>query len=204
MHIIYVTYDIVFQSQIIEALGATVERVHPVSITHRDHFVNIARRRALEANKLAAEQRESNETRINGLAHVNTKMMDDNLATMQSESKKTQNNDQAHVSTKMPHNSKCDPSSDSKGCDPSSDSKGGFFADQFENMANYRAHYEWTGPEIWEQTKGSLHAFVAAAGTGGTIAGVSRYLKVRCLFIYLFVIYFLSGKYIFITMIPHS
>jgi len=104
-------------------------------------------------------------------------MMDDKLATMQSESKKTQNNDQAHVSTKMPHNSKCDPSSDSKGCDPSSDSKGGFFADQFENMANYRAHYEWTGPEIWEQTKGSLHAFVAAAGTGGTIAGVSRYLK---------------------------
>ena len=75
-------------------------------------------------------------------------------------------------------------------------------------MANYRAHYEWTGPEIWEQTKGSLHAFVAAAGTGGTIAGVSRYLKVRCLFIYLFiylfVIYFLSGKYIFITMIPHA
>ncbi|KAG2553784.1 hypothetical protein PVAP13_9KG621800 [Panicum virgatum] len=156
------------KSQIIEALGATVERVHPVSITHRDHFVNIARRRALEANKLAAEQRESNETRINGLAHVNTKMMDDNLATMQSESKKTQNNDPAHVSMEMPHSSKCD---------LSSDSKGGFFADQFENMANYRAHYEWTGPEIWEQTEGSLHAFVAAAGTGGTIVGVSRYLK---------------------------
>ena len=167
--------------------------MHPVSITHRDHFVNIARRRALEANKLAAEQRESNETRINGLAHVNTKMVDDNLATMQSESKKTQNNDQAHVSTKMPHNSKCD---------PSSDSKGGFFADQFENMANYRAHYEWTGPEIWEQTKGSLHAFVAAAGTGGTIAGVSRYLKVRCLFIYLFVclLYIFSLVNIFLSL----
>ena len=183
MHIIYVTYDIVFQSQIIEALGATVERVHPVSITHRDHFVNIARRRALEANKLAAKQRESNETRTNGLDHINSKMMDDKLATMQSESKKTQNNDPAHVSTEMPHSSKCD---------LSSDSKGGFFADQFENMANYRAHYEWTGPEIWEQTKGSLHAFVAAAGTGGTIAGVSRYLKVRCLFIYLFICYIFS------------
>ena len=196
MHIIYVTYDIVFQSQIIEALGATVERVRPVSITHRDHFVNIARRRALEANKLAAKQRESNETRTNGLDHINSKMMDDKLATMQSESKKTQNNDQAHVSTKMPHNSKCDPSSDSKGCDPSSDSKGGFFADQFENMANYRAHYEWTGPEIWEQTKGSLHAFVAAAGTGGTIAGVSRYLKVRCLFIYLLYIFSLVNNFL--------
>jgi len=161
--------------------------VRPVSITHRDHFVNIARRRALEANKLAAEQRESNETRINGLAHVNTKMMDDNLATMQSESKKTQNNDPAHVSTEMPHSSKCD---------LSSDSKGGFFADQFENMANYRAHYEWTGPEIWEQTKGSLHAFVAAAGTGGTIAGVSRYLKVRCLFIYLLYIFSLVNNFL--------
>lgn len=90
---------------------------------------------------------------------------------MQGESRKTQNNDPSHVSMKMPL--------DSGKYYPSSDSKGGFFADQFENMANYRAHYEWTGPEIWEQTKGSLHAFVAAAGTGGTIAGVSRYLKVR-------------------------
>ncbi|CAL4913276.1 unnamed protein product [Urochloa decumbens] len=156
------------KSQIIEALGATVERVRPVSITHRDHFVNIARRRALEANKLAAAQREANGTQTNGLAHVDSKMTDDGLAAMQLESKKTQDNDPSHVSMEMPHSGKCD---------PSSDSKGGFFADQFENLANYRAHYEWTGPEIWEQTKGSLHAFVAAAGTGGTIAGVSRYLK---------------------------
>ena len=40
--------------------------------------------------------------------------------------------------------------------------KGGFFADQFENLANFRAHYEDTGPEIWDQTGGSLDAFVAA------------------------------------------
>ncbi|CAN6313593.1 unnamed protein product [Urochloa humidicola] len=156
------------KSQIIEALEATVERVCPVSITHRDHFVNIARRRALEANKLAAAQREANGIQTNGLTHPNSKMMHDELATMQLESKKTQNNDPSHVSTEIPHSGKCD---------PSCDSKGGFFADQFENLANYRAHYEWTGPEIWEQTKGSLHAFAAAAGTGGTIAGVSRYLK---------------------------
>lgn len=63
----------------------------------------------------------------------------------------------------------------------STDCKGGFFADQFENLANFRAHYEWTGPEIWEQTQGKLQAFVAAAGTGGTIAGISRFLKV-CIF----------------------
>ncbi|XP_062216388.1 cysteine synthase 2 [Phragmites australis] len=164
------------KSQIIQALGATVEQVCPVSITHSDHFVNIARRRALEANKLAAAQRESNETQPNGLTHANSEMTDEKLAAMQRESNKTQSNGRAHVNTEMPLSGKCD---------PNSDSKGGFFADQFENMANYRAHYEWTGPEIWEQTKGALHAFVAAAGTGGTIAGVSRYLKeknrnVRC------------------------
>lgn len=59
----------------------------------------------------------------------------------------------------------------------SSECKGGFFADQFENLANFRSHYEGTGPEIWEQTGGKLDAFIAAAGTGGTVAGVSQFLK---------------------------
>ncbi|KAF2772066.1 PALP-domain-containing protein [Teratosphaeria nubilosa] len=53
----------------------------------------------------------------------------------------------------------------------------GFFADQFENTANYLAHQSSTGPEIYEQTHGRLDAFVAGAGTGGTISGVSLYLK---------------------------
>ncbi|GLT31055.1 hypothetical protein SLA2020_058210 [Shorea laevis] len=70
----------------------------------------------------------------------------------------------------------------------SSSCTGGFFADQFENLANFWAHYEGTGPEIWEQTGGDLDAFVAAAGTGGTIAGVSRFLqeknpKIKCFLI---------------------
>ncbi|KAJ0751372.1 putative cysteine synthase [Helianthus annuus] len=122
-------YNMYFQSEILEALGATVERVRPVSITHKDHFVNIARRRALEANKLA-------------LQHISLTDV--------------KNVTNGYLSEKH---------------------EGGFFADQFENLANYRAHYEGTGPEIWEQTGGKLHAFIAAAGTGGTVAGVSRFLK---------------------------
>ncbi|KAK2967277.1 hypothetical protein RJ640_004843 [Escallonia rubra] len=131
------------KSQILEALGATVERVRPVSITHRDHYVNIARRRAFEANEVALKHK-----RVKHLDAKDVKQINGNTSEV-----------------------------DERSTVFSTDCKGGFFADQFENLANYRAHYEGTGPEIWEQTGGKLHAFVAAAGTGGTVAGVSRFLK---------------------------
>ncbi|GLA69999.1 hypothetical protein AtubIFM55763_010901 [Aspergillus tubingensis] len=53
----------------------------------------------------------------------------------------------------------------------------GFFADQFENESNWRAHFNGTGPEIYAQCEGKLDAFVAGAGTGGTISGVALFLK---------------------------
>src|ERR1700733_16276440 len=53
------------------------------------------------------------------------------------------------------------------------------WSNQFDNNANRQAHVETTGPEIWQQTDGRIDAFVAASGTGGTVAGVSEYLKSR-------------------------
>ncbi|OMO83730.1 Tryptophan synthase beta subunit-like PLP-dependent enzymes superfamily [Corchorus capsularis] len=131
------------KAQIIEAVGATVERVRPVSITHKDHFVNIARRRAVEANELAAKKAKASQVDGNGLDRMNG----------------------------------CTIDQEKENSDFLSHCNGGFFADQFENLANFRAHYEGTGPEIWEQTSGCLDAFVAAAGTGGTVAGVSKFLQ---------------------------
>lgn len=51
------------------------------------------------------------------------------------------------------------------------------WANQFDNTANRLAHYESTGPEIWAQTDGAIDAFTCSVGTGGTLAGISRFIK---------------------------
>ena len=56
---------------------------------------------------------------------------------------------------------------------------GGFKPDQYSNEANPQAHYETTGPELWEQTGGQVDAIVVSVGTGGSISGIGRYFKER-------------------------
>jgi cysteine synthase A len=57
--------------------------------------------------------------------------------------------------------------------------EGVIWANQFDNVANRRAHFETTGPEIWDQTEGKVDGFICAVGSGGTIAGVAEALQPR-------------------------
>jgi cysteine synthase A len=58
-----------------------------------------------------------------------------------------------------------------------SEPEGAFWTNQFDNVANRRAHIETTGPEIWRQTDGRIDGFICSAGTGGTLAGIAMALK---------------------------
>jgi cysteine synthase A len=58
-----------------------------------------------------------------------------------------------------------------------SEPNGVLFADQWNNLDNPKAHYDSTGPEIWQQTNGKVDGFICSVGSGGTLAGTSRYLK---------------------------
>ena len=62
---------------------------------------------------------------------------------------------------------------------PPQEPNGAIWANQFDNLANRRGHYETTGPEIWEQTDGKVDGFTCSVGTGGTLSGVGIALKER-------------------------
>ena len=62
-----------------------------------------------------------------------------------------------------------------RSCNEMSNNGEGFILNQFANKSNYLAHYDTTGPEIWNQTEKKITHFVSAMGTTGTITGVSRF-----------------------------
>ncbi|KZT10918.1 PALP-domain-containing protein [Laetiporus sulphureus 93-53] len=131
------------------ALGAEVERVRPASIVDRKQFVNLARERAKHF----------------GLPSQASAVPHGHLLSTSSSS--------LLVSTTV---------TDTLGEERAKEgvvllAPRGYFADQFENRANYQAHFHGTGPEIWRQTNGRVDAFVSGAGTGGTLAGTGQYLK---------------------------
>ncbi|KIY64946.1 PALP-domain-containing protein [Cylindrobasidium torrendii FP15055 ss-10] len=130
------------------SLGATVERVRPASIVDKGQFVNVARQRAMDFGRTHAEAP----------------------------------TDRPNVLSSTPSTLVVSTSADDGEASPSDNTDfiqrpRGFFADQFENRSNFEAHFDGTGPEIWRQTNGDVKAFVSGAGTGGTIAGVGRFLK---------------------------
>jgi cysteine synthase len=146
-HIIMPSDQSVEKGQLLGKLGAKVTKVPPAPIVDQGHFVNVAKR-------LAGEQTEEFE---NGVQVTELESIIVDGINVEREVKKPKWRGR------------------------------GWFADQFEREANWRAHYEGTGPEIYAQMqhfqrqkmdgKPRIDAFVAGAGTGGTISGVGLYLK---------------------------
>ncbi|GAA95411.1 uncharacterized protein L969DRAFT_101530 [Mixia osmundae IAM 14324] len=148
------------KSLLLEKLGAQVQKVRPVSIVDKQHYVNLARSRALH--------------------HGLTQLIGPDPAidpTPAMGYRKAQPRSDEVVTTDADHDAVFHENTPKGHEDDLEKLPRGFFADQFENLANYEAHLKTTGPEIWRQTNGEIDAFVAGAGTGGTLAGVGRYLK---------------------------
>ncbi|KAM0745956.1 PALP-domain-containing protein [Meredithblackwellia eburnea MCA 4105] len=136
--------------QLLEALGAEVEKVRPVSIVDKRHYVNLARQRASSFGRVT----------LSSTIHPSPSPSSPTISVPPSQA------DLLVSTTPAPSQ-------------PFTDPPRGLFADQFENLSNLAAHSEGTAVEIWKQTAGILDAFVSGAGTGGTIAGVGKVLKER-------------------------
>lgn len=145
---------------LLRLLGAKIEAVRPRGIVDPRHFVNEARKRAEEFGKIElvgphAYDEGSDAGIIPGW---DGEKRDDLVVTTNAQLDESENANENAVD-ELEHKPR------------------GFFADQFENISNFYAHYHGTGPEIWRQTGGMIDAFVAGSGTGGTLSGVAAYLK---------------------------
>lgn len=161
----------------LEALGAIVEKgeplwlgqlmrthvlldtVRPASIVDKRHYVNLARLRAQEFGKDVLISTTSSTPRPSSPSA-------DDSQEHETDPKRTP----ALLVTSGPDPS---PEATNEYIDPAR----GLFSNQFENLSNLAAHEEGTAVEIWEQTNGKVDAFISGAGTGGTIAGVGKFLK---------------------------
>ncbi|PWN99421.1 PALP-domain-containing protein [Tilletiopsis washingtonensis] len=151
------------KKEMLAALGAELRAVRPRAIADPAHFVN-------EARRLAQTFGGANGTLLAGPgAHGHQEEEEEEAEGEKSEG-------QAKPGAAVVVSSTATGGAE-EGADALSEKPRGFFADQFESESNFRAHYRGTGPEIWRQTGGMIDAFVCGAGTGGTLAGVSRFLK---------------------------
>jgi cysteine synthase A len=142
----------------LQSLGADVERVRPASIVDKKQYVNLARQRASKFSP----QTNSIDQSLPSTNGVHPHIFESSSSSLL-------------AATASPH-VEFDTTDWLRGSKDLFTPRG-YFADQFENKSNFDAHYGGTGPEIWRQTNGRLNAFVSGAGTGGTVAGVGRYLK---------------------------
>ncbi|KAI5294789.1 hypothetical protein KEM52_003191 [Ascosphaera acerosa] len=157
-HICLPSDQAVEKSDLLLKLGAEVDRVPPAPIVESGNFVNQARRLAHEHSSASSSSSSSasSSSSSSSLAPTGSLDRDDSPAL------EARAGDTALESAIL-----------------AAKTGRGFFTDQFENPANWRAHYSGTGPEIYAQCEGQLDAFVAGAGTGGTLSGVALYLKPR-------------------------
>jgi cysteine synthase A len=146
------------KTDLLRTLGAEIEAVRPRGIVDPRHFVNEARRRAeaFGTTELIGPHAYDEGSDAGVVPGWDGERRDDLVVTTDADVQRKVNGENADEIELRPR---------------------GFFADQFENISNFYAHYHGTGPEIWRQTGGMLDAFVAGAGTGGTLSGVSTYLK---------------------------
>ncbi|KDE07669.1 hypothetical protein MVLG_02129 [Microbotryum lychnidis-dioicae p1A1 Lamole] len=160
--------------QLLEALGAVVEKVHPVSIVDKRHYVNLARLRAQQFGQRVLHASTSS-SEANFIVPSNNNSSEDLSLPSATTSSRPPPFEPSLLITSQPNPTAYNSSSaPSKTYIPPAR---GLFADQFENLSNLQAHSQGTATEIWKQTKGEVDAFVSGAGTGGTIAGVGRTLK---------------------------